>query len=490
MEDKKKYLIQTKRISFRKMRDKENMKEKKINILCSAADIASQNIKEHLLRIGKWQLSDKLTNGWDGLLSVHENPTHRIIEIEGHHIYEDRIDERMKEAGYDTDLIIVASRHKSKDGRSVLTAHFTGNPDTADFGGRPKELSVAAPKMLCSILRKMEKMAKDTHYETNMESTHHGPTDLITPMVYAEIGSGEEQWGDPLAGEIVARAILEAQPVDVPVAIGFGGGHYAARQTELILNSNITFGHNFPDYQLSHVDRDMVIQAFNRSKADLVYFDRKSMSSKERQRLSEIIEELGYISLRENEIREMGDIPWELFIRLKEECDRLVPEGRLRINGIFRSSLEKIRHSTPDQYPDITTGELNEELIKESASADRKRTTEIFEQYSPIYVDNKNGTISNHILGIGEDTKTAMQTITNECIKILKEHYEIKYIPDENILYIISKRFDPIAAKELGIPPGPMLGELAKGNPVVVDGKRIEPEMVHKRKVREILLSN
>jgi D-aminoacyl-tRNA deacylase len=81
-----------------------------------------------------------------------------------------------------------------------------------------------------------------------------------------------------------------------------------------------------------------------------------------------------------------------------------------------------------------------------------------------------------------------MQNVTNECIKILKEHYEIKYIPDENILCIISEKFDQKAAKELGIPPGPMLGELAKGKPIVLEGKTITPEMVHKKKVKRIHL--
>ncbi len=44
-----------------------------------------------------------------------------------------------------------------------------------------------------------------------MESTHHGPTDVSLPMVYAEIGSAEEQWKDHVAGEIAACAILNVK---------------------------------------------------------------------------------------------------------------------------------------------------------------------------------------------------------------------------------------------------------------------------------------
>ena len=170
------------------------MNEKKINILCSTVDKASLNIKEHLLLSGEWIATKELPESWKELASIHENSKYRIIEIDQHHIYQGRIDEKMKKYGYDTDLIIVASKHKSNDGRSVLTAHFTGNVKNADFGGNPYELSTPAPYMLRSILKNMQKMAQGTNYEINMESTHHGPTDIRTPMVYAEIGSGEKQW--------------------------------------------------------------------------------------------------------------------------------------------------------------------------------------------------------------------------------------------------------------------------------------------------------
>jgi D-aminoacyl-tRNA deacylase len=472
---------------------------KKINILCSAADAASQNIKNHLLLNEYWKKIEQIPDNWKELISVYENQEMRILEIEGHHIYEDRIDEKMKSSGYDTDLIVVASKHKSGDGRSVLTAHFTGNPDKADFGGRPKELSVAAPHMLRLILRNMKTFSDKVDYEVNMESTHHGPTDLKTPMVYAEIGSSEKQWNDSEAGNIASKAIIKAikefisreeRGEYIPVAVGFGGGHYASRQTELILDSEVTFGHNFPDYQLAFVDREMIIQAFEKSCADFAYFDKKSMSAKERERLSALMNELHYIILRESDIREIGKIPWNIFMNIKNKCNELCPDGKFRATEMFISQIEKSRQETEKPDGEIVLCNINEELFQETVKASRKRTEEILACCAPIYMERNNGTLSNTILGIGEDTKSAMQNVTNECIKILKEHYEIKYIPDDNILCIISEKFDPKAAKELDIPPGPMLGELAKGNPVVLEGKTITPEMVHKRKIKRIRLSD
>ncbi|ETA68314.1 hypothetical protein MettiDRAFT_1772 [Methanolobus tindarius DSM 2278] len=472
---------------------------KKINILCSAADAASQNIKYHLLQNEYWKKIEQVPDNWKELISVYENQEMRILEIEGHHIYEDRIDEKMKSSGYDTDLIVVASKHKSGDGRSVLTAHFTGNPDKADFGGRPKELSVAAPHMLRLILRNMKTFSDKVDYEVNMESTHHGPTDLKTPMIYAEIGSSEKQWNDSEAGNIASKVIINAVKEFtsreecgeyIPVAVGFGGGHYASRQTELILDSEVTFGHNFPDYQLAFVDKKMIIQAFEKSCADFAYFDKKSMSAKERERLSALMNELHYIILRESDIREIGKIPWNIFMNIKNKCNELCPDGKFRATEMFISQIEKSRQETEKPDGEIVLCSINEELFQESVKASRKRTEEILACCAPIYMKRNNGTLSNTILGIGEDTKSAMQNVTNECIKILKEHYEIKYIPDDNILCIISEKFDPKAANELDIPPGPMLGELAKGNPVVLEGKTITPEMVHKRKIKRIRLSD
>ena len=159
----------------------------------------------------------------------------------------------------------------------------------------------------------MRDLATGTDYEVSMESTHHGPTALSVPSIYVEIGSGEAEWVDRDAGRIVAGAILgicmnSAGPREpgsaAPVAVGFGGGHYAPRQTKLIFETKITFGHNFPKYQLDGLDDGLIREALLRSGADFAYFDRKSMNAAQRNRISAVIEDLGYEVLRESRIRE------------------------------------------------------------------------------------------------------------------------------------------------------------------------------------------
>ena len=254
------------------------------------------NIKENLIALHDWE--------HDG--EIYESDRFRIVTVEKLHIFCDHIDSELEKRGLTTDMIIFASKHKSNNGKRLFSAHFTGNVGDAKFGGNPREFAPAAPQALRSFLQSIRDLATDTGYEVSMESTHHGPTALSVPSIYIEIGSAEAEWVDSDAGRIVASAILNLREpgVAAPVAVGFGGGHYAPRQTKLILETEITFGHNFPKYQLDSLDDRLILEAFEKSNADFAYFDRKSMNAAQRNRISAVIEALGYEVLRESAIRE------------------------------------------------------------------------------------------------------------------------------------------------------------------------------------------
>ena len=51
---------------------------------------------------------------------------------------------------------------------------------------------------------------------------------------------------------------MALQPEELPVFLGFGGGHYVQRQTELIFGTAIAFGHLFSNYQVAELNRDVV----------------------------------------------------------------------------------------------------------------------------------------------------------------------------------------------------------------------------------------
>lgn len=279
----------------------------KITIICSAPDLASQNIKTHLLNLEEWKFLKLPENTEFSAARESLDGKFRLIEIEEMHVFQDGLDKKLENLHLPASLIIFASKHRSKEEISSLTVHCTGNPsDEARLGGCPKSLAVSSPAAMKSILMEIKRLVeqKGLKYDVTLEVTHHGPTELSVPSLYAEIGSTEAQWIDPDAGEIVAKAILAVSLEKVPVALGFGGGHYAMRQTGLLLETEISFGHNFPKYQLEFVDEALIRQAVEKSKADFAYFDRKSMRSKEKNQISKTLEKLGLKVLKESEIRE------------------------------------------------------------------------------------------------------------------------------------------------------------------------------------------
>jgi D-aminoacyl-tRNA deacylase len=126
---------------------------------------------------------------------------------------------------------------------------------------------------------------------------------MTTPCFFAEIGSSEKQWSNPLAGESVARSILGLKPRELPVFLGIGGGHYVPRQTSLMLESKIAFGHMFSSYQVESLDRNILEEARDKSGASYAYLDRKSLRRENRDRILKLLEDMGLPVLRSKEIR-------------------------------------------------------------------------------------------------------------------------------------------------------------------------------------------
>jgi len=183
-----------------------------ITIICSSLDAASQNIKTNLLSLEKW---NKISDG------VFETEIFRLVEINEPLLYQDGIDAALESRGYKSGLLVFASKHSSEAKRSGFLAHFTGNVSDAKFGGSDRELAMAAPHALRSVLVRLKQFSD----EVTMECTHHGPSHINTPSLFVEIGSTEKEWSDSERGAIVAKAILsldEAQKYD-KVLVGFGG---------------------------------------------------------------------------------------------------------------------------------------------------------------------------------------------------------------------------------------------------------------------------
>lgn len=114
-------------------------------------------------------------------------------------------------------------------------------------------------------------------------------------MIFVEVGSSEKQWNDLTACEAVADTIyhlLTKEPDIVPVAVGFGGPHYAPAFTRKLLKENIAFGHICPKYKIDNLDEELILQAFERTipKPDFAFFDWKGLLSGQRNKIIEILD--------------------------------------------------------------------------------------------------------------------------------------------------------------------------------------------------------
>lgn len=169
---------------------------------------------------------------------------------------------------FDTDCIIVLSTHKSKAAGKMLTAHVPGNWGKAEMGGEPATLNVAPASVLKNLVIALKKEADAIGWPLSLEADHHGPTGN-TPIIFVEIGSGEDEWKDGNAAGAVARAVVAAieNKKTYGAVFGVGGGHYARKFLELELSgeNGIAMGHMAPKYVLNQLDEKMFRQAIEKN---------------------------------------------------------------------------------------------------------------------------------------------------------------------------------------------------------------------------------
>jgi len=278
-------------------------------IVCSTLDPASQNIKSNLLslidaderKVGDFKFYDAGEIG--------------IVEVEERLIYADYLDERLRRAGLNFEEMLFASRHSSKDGRKIFSVHVSGNVATADYGGKPYSLAKPSPiTMKNYVLALKKRLHEKPEFQFTLEVTHHGPSEISTPSAFYEIGSTEEEWKDEEAGRIVAESMLEAirdPRRNWKIAVGVGGTHYAPRQTEIMLTTTFTFGHNFAKYTFEGLNEEIIEKAIRISDAEYVVIDEKSTVSKVKALVREVAERLNVEVLKSKDVKRNYRLPEE-----------------------------------------------------------------------------------------------------------------------------------------------------------------------------------
>ena len=269
-------------------------------ILTSQDDTASLNIREKLFSLEKWKKIDVFQN-----FPVYRNDGYYLVHIKGPKIHAENVDRRIRERlNIEFETIIVASKHRSESEMRSLTVHPIGNWDGADYGGKKHCVVPTNPHLMSQALRILKKNSIPG-YNVSFEATHHGPY-LETPAFFIEIGSTEKEWGDDRAGEAIAKTILEVEEKKYIPALGFGGGHYAPRITDVVLDYKISIGHIIPRYAVSHIDEKIIKMACEKSDGCThAYIHRKGLKGEERKKVKEILEKLKIESIKSENLEKL-----------------------------------------------------------------------------------------------------------------------------------------------------------------------------------------
>ena len=427
----------------------------RIALINSRVDAAGVNIRDHLGVLltegGRWPLADD-----------HELVFH---EVAGRLIYQDRIDEEV-----DADLIVFISRHASAQPVPALTVHVTGNYEAADLGGEPGALAPAAPAWMHAILGNLAARAPEG-YRVSYEVTHHGPTALATPSLFVEIGSTAAEWADPAAGRAVAESILAAAPQETINLIGFGGTHYAVRQTAIALASRGAFGHIAPTRQIGALDSGRIRQMREASRAVAAYIDKKSLSADEAARVERLLDGAGIPLLTESEIREIGDLEWATYLRIRALADEIAPGSRARIHGLAGQG-------TPVPV------DVNRDLVEETAKSDKTGFITALDGLPVAHLSKGSTEVLPTFIGFVYGSSRLASDITTLCVKLLLISEDA--VIDGDHLVLRKVRFDPEKARRLGVPRGPLFAMLAGGKAVEIGGQTVTPDAVQATSIKRI----
>ncbi|MEM4264160.1 MAG: D-aminoacyl-tRNA deacylase [Thermoplasmata archaeon] len=270
-------------------------------IVTSREDIASMNIRKHLL--SGWEWKEVGTFESDAIF-VHDD--YLMVTIPEIHLDRDNIDRQVTErTGEKFEVVIFASRHRAESKLPTLTVHPIGNYSKAEFGGLDRTLVSASPHLMTSALRLLRKLWTSTGFGISFETTHHGPY-LDTPSFFIEIGSDESLWTHEEAAKTIAKVIMTVEEEKGEIVMCVGGGHYAPRFTDMALENPVSIAHMAANYALDALyDERVMAEMIEKSgKPKFVYFHRKSMQKQKFRELSERFGTFGIETVRSDRFSE------------------------------------------------------------------------------------------------------------------------------------------------------------------------------------------
>jgi D-aminoacyl-tRNA deacylase len=274
-------------------------------LISSTEDTASTNIKNHLLQENTWK--EKNTFQQQPVYQHTMMKNIFLITVNDRLIFHENIDKEIQEQLHITpQQAIFLSRHRSTTAKPTLTTHPIGNYNDNRYGGKPQTLIASSPRLMTHLLRLLHTNAKkaNLYHDICFEVTHHGPY-LTIPTLYIEVGSNETEWQKQQPAHIIAKSLQQLLkhyhyekdlPDDIPVLLGIGGGHYAPRFTDIILEKKAAFGHMIPAYHIKdeNINITMLKQAIEKTpNIQGIYIHRKSLKKSQITMFKKWSQELG-----------------------------------------------------------------------------------------------------------------------------------------------------------------------------------------------------
>ncbi|MFC7070891.1 D-aminoacyl-tRNA deacylase [Halobaculum lipolyticum] len=396
------------------------------------------------------------------------------------------------------DYLVFVSRHAGDTG-PLLTCHFTGNFGDAEYGGEAGSFAPACPGVQRALVAGFDEHAPDG-YGVAIEGTHHGPTDLAVPAVFAEVGSDDAQWDDPAGAGAVARAVLDLPDRGATVAVGdpdrprhvvgFGGGHYAPRFERVLRETAWGVGHVGIDWQLDELghpeEHPDVLDAAVRA-SDAAY----ALVEGDRPVLREALADRGVRVVGESWVRAVDDTPLGLVAAL--ESDLSTVDDGLRFGDAAGDDRFAAAGADGDPADGYRVVDLPADLLAEAQGIDAEATRAAVEAHAVAFETEHAGTRAAGRAALpvaggtdetgAEETADPFEALVAALAGVLRGKYdEVTREGDAVVARVES--FDPERAATLGVPEGPKFGALSAGEPVEVNGETIRPETVSRTRER------
>ncbi|MBI2558816.1 hypothetical protein HYW20_05820 [Candidatus Woesearchaeota archaeon] len=260
----------------------------KIAIIASSKDPAGINIRNNLIEVFDFKkVNEKFDN--NDIFQCDKIKNIKLYLTNDDLIFSENIDKRIN-----ADILVFASKHRSKENTPSFTVHPIGNWGKAELGGKERTLCFSSATFLKNLFIELDNNEKDG-YETTLEATHHGPY-TEKPSIFVEIGSTEKEWNDKENGKIIAKTIMDSiknQNQDYKIAVGIGGPHYCDNFNKIVLKTDIALSHICPKYQLENLNEGIIKQSIEKTaeKVDFALLDWKGLGT-EKQRIVEILKKL------------------------------------------------------------------------------------------------------------------------------------------------------------------------------------------------------